>query len=300
MRILPASLLLFLTIGLLSLAVTASKPASTAAAAAGAAEAAPAAKPTAPLAAKPQAIVGVVCDSAGKPIKSGVVVTVAGRTTLGGARADYTVTPDENGRYESDLPDGVYKVWATVDVDYNGRHFRLPLASEDKKDMHAAYNSAKGIVKNFTWQLSGLLPGARPREYGSYWGVGVLLFDAGPTFEPDKHLKGKYPGSSVVVHLEPVGPLVDGSKGKALDLETPSDALDIRNPKCKHLDVPLGDYKATATLKLKDGSRRPLMIEVGPRVEVSKPGIKASREVTLEYEQNENGSIPSFNLSLGE
>jgi hypothetical protein len=225
---------------------------------------------------------------------------LAGRTQLGGTRADYTVTPDENGQYESDLPDGVYKVWATVDVDYNGRHFRLPLASEDKKDMHAAYNSSKGIVKNFVWKLTGLLPGARPREYGSHWGVGVLLFDAGPTFEPDKHLKSKYPGSSVVVHLEPVGPLVDGSQGKALDLETPCEALYINDKRCKHLDVPLGDYKATAKLKLRDGRTRPLMIEVGPRVEVSQRGIPASREVKLEYAKGENGGIPAFNLSLSE
>lgn len=276
-----------LTNCLLSLAAAAAEPASSV-------------KPPAAPTAKPQTIAGVVYDSAGKPIKSAVVVTVAGRTTLGGTRADYTVMPDENGRYDSDLPDGIYKVWANVDVDYNGRHFRLPVAAEDKKDMHAAYNSAKGIVKNFVWKLSGLQPGGRPNEYGSYWGVGVLLFDAGPTFEPDKHLKGKYPGSTVIVHLEPVGPLVDGSQGKPLDLQTPSDALDIRNPKCKHLDVPLGDYKATAKLRLKDGRERPLMIAVGPRVEVSKPGIPAAPEVTLEYEQNENGSIPSFNLSLGE
>jgi hypothetical protein len=244
--------------------------------------------------------VGVVTDSAGKPIKSGVVVTVAGRTTLGGARADYTVNPDETGRYESDLPDGVYKVWATVDVDYNGRHFKLPLASEDKKDMHAAYNSAKGIVKNFVWQLSGLKPNSQPREYGSYWGVGVLLFDGGPTFEADKHLKTRYPGSVAVVHLEPVGPLVDGSAGKALDLETPSEALFINDKRCKHLDVPLGDYKATATLKLKDGTRRPLMISADPRPQVSKPAIPAAREITLEFEQNENNSIPNFSLRLTE
>ena len=166
--------------------------------------------------------------------------------------------------------------------------------------MHAAYNSAKGIVKNFVWRLSGLLLNARPNEYGAYRGVGVLLFDAGPTFETDKHLKARYPGSSVVVHLEPVGPLVDGSAGKALDLETPTEALYITDKRCKHLDVPLGDYKATAKLKLKDGGTRPLMIAVDPRVEVSKRGIPAAREVTLEFEQNENGSIPSFNLRLGE
>jgi hypothetical protein len=271
-----------------SLAATAAEPA------------APSPKPPPAPAPKPQAVVGIVYDSTGKPIKSGVIVTVAGRTTLGGARADYTVTPGEDGRYESDLPDGVYKVWATVDVDYNGRHFRLPLASEDNKDMHAAYNSAKGIVKNFAWKLSGLLPNARPNEYGAYWGVGVLLFDAGPTFEQDKHLKSRYPGSSVVVHLEPTGPLVDGSTGKALDLVTPTEALYITDKRCKHLDVPLGDYKATAKLRLKDGSERPLTIAVGPRPEVRKAGIPAAREVTLEYEQNENNSIPSFNLSLGE
>jgi hypothetical protein len=49
-----------------------------------------------------------------------------------------------------------------------------------KKDQHAAYNSAKGIVKNFVWKLTGLKPNGQPREYGSHWGVGVLLFDAGP------------------------------------------------------------------------------------------------------------------------
>lgn len=293
MQIIPASLLMSCV---LSLAVTAiaAEPA------ASAATAAPQVKPPPAPAAKPQAIVGVVYDSAGQPVKSGVVVTVAGRTTLGGTRADYTVTPDENGRYDSDLPDGVYKVWATVDVDYNGRHFRLPLASEDKKDMHAAYNSAKGIVKNFAWKLSGLHPGARPNEYGSYWGVGVLLFDGGPTFEPEKHLKSRYPGSSVIVHLEPVGALIDGSKGRPLDLQTPSEALYITDKRCKHLDVPLGDYKATAKLKLKDGSVRPLLISVDPRVEVSKRGIDASREVTLEFEQSENGGIPAFNLKLSE
>jgi hypothetical protein len=64
--------------------------------------------------------------------------------------------------------------------------------------------------------------------------------------------------------------------------------------------VPLGDYKATAKLKLRDGSERPLTIQVDPRPEVSKPRIDASREVKLEYEQNENNSIPNFSLRLGE
>jgi hypothetical protein len=297
MRPIPATLLLILTVGLLSLAIP--SPKRSAPSAATAAEPAPPQAPPKPTA-KPQAIVGTVTDAAGKPIKSGVVVTVAGRTTQGGARADYTVNPDDTGHYESDLPDGVYKVWATVDVDYNGRHFKLPLASEDKKDMHAAYNSARGIVKNFVWQLSGLKPNSQPREYGSYWGVGVLLFDGNPTFEPATHFKTKYPGSVAIVHLEPVGPLVDGSKGKSLDLETPAEALFINDKRCKHLDIPLGDYKATATLKLKDGTRRPLMIAADPRVEVSKPAIPPAREITLEFEQGENHSLPNFSLKLTE
>jgi hypothetical protein len=227
-------------------------------------------------------------------------VTLIGRTAKAGERAEYTATPGENGVYSSDVPEGTYKIWATADIEYNGRSFVLPLAPEDGKDQHAAHNSAKGIVKNFKLRLTGLKPGAKRGQYGSYWGQGILLFDADQGFDPANKLATKHPGSRVVVRLEPKGALIGGATTEPITLETPSDGLHINDPRCKHLDVPLGDYTATAKLVTKDGKELPLKISVGPRPQVRKPAIDAAASVPIEFFQSENNDIPAINLSFGE
>ena len=188
------------------------------------------------------------------------------------------LNPGEDGRYSGDVPDGTYKIWATAEIEYNGRVFTLDLAPEDGKDQHSPHNSAKGVVKNFRLRLTGLKPNAPRGQYGSYWGQGILMFDADRGFDANAKLAGKHPGSRVVVRLEPKGPLAGGATTEPITLETPSEAVHINDPHCKHLDVPLGDYKATAKLVTKDGRERPLKVAVGPRATGPQAGDRARRQ----------------------
>ncbi|MEZ0267460.1 MAG: hypothetical protein ACAI43_22240 [Phycisphaerae bacterium] len=265
----------------------------------------PTALPPASPVAKPGWILGVVYGPDNKPLSKGVTVIATARSSFDWGGKTYELKPDAAGQYAVQAKEGNYKLWATIDVDYNGRHFKLPLAPVDGKGEHDVQRVAErlqlGIVKGFQWRLTGLQPGGTEKD-GPYFGVGVNVSDAAPRFEPDTHLSKKYPGSSVVVRLEPTGPLVDGSAGKPLDLESPTDSLyDDRNPKRKFPDLPLGDYKATARLKLKDGTERPLNVAALPRPLARKPAIPAARQITLEFAQPaEGGWIPAFELAVSE
>jgi hypothetical protein len=172
------------------------------------------AKPTPapkPPQAKPGTIAGVVSDERGNVIKDARIrVFVSGISGSFGQRNEFNYDVGEDGTYSFEMPDGVYKIWAEVEKEYNGRQYRLQLYPEDKRDWNAGHSTKNGVVKNFVWKVSGLKPGGDRKMPSAYYG-GTITFQDKNHYDDEKKLLGKYPKANVVLTFTPRGPLVDGS-----------------------------------------------------------------------------------------
>jgi len=247
-------------------------------------------------------ISGIITDSRGKPIKGGrATVTLAGKTLAGGERAGYTVTADENGAYSADVPDGIYRIWAELRVEFNGRTFKLPLHPADGKDSDAPHNSKPGVVKNFVWKLTGPVPGKEPGSYWSNYGQSVFVFDAETSLaNPEKKLAKKYPGATVVVKMIPKGSLADGSQGQALMFKMPVEATQFGTDQARLWDIPLADYMVFAVLTTKDGKEKPLQISTAARAWVQREQTAFGNETLVDFAWSENSANPQVEVRIKE
>jgi hypothetical protein len=242
-----------------------------------------------PPAAKPGVIAGVIADERGNVIRDAKVrIIISGISGSFGQRNDFTFEANEDGTYGFDIPDGVYKIWAEIDTEYNGRQYRLRLHPEDKKDWNAGHSTKSGVVKNFVWKVSGLKPGGDKKMFSSYYGPAVTIEDA-DHYDDAKKLLALYPRGKVVARFAPRGKLIDGSEIKPFEREFPVSAFQQYSGKIP--DVPLGDY--TVSAKLVDGNREvPLKIRWHRPGVVEKPPLAETAEI--EFVQ------PSLVESLGE
>ena len=208
------------------------------------------AAPDAP-AVEPHTVAGRVTDAQGNliDVEGAKPTVVLSGTTLAGHRTTLNFDVEDTGLYSQEVPDGVYKIYGFIDLDYNGRAYHLPLHPEDNKDVHTSHGSRKGVVKNFVWKLTGLKPGSDKKFPTSYYG-GTLEVSDTQHYNNGKRLLDRYPGATVSVTLKPRGPLLDGSKGAPLNFEADVAQLDGWP---KFFDVPVGKYAATAKLVLPDG-----------------------------------------------
>src|SRR5439155_14548322 len=226
---------------------------------------------------KPGHLTGKLSDAQGKPI-SNVTVSIFGFTDNGEPVTRETKVAGPAGAYDLELPSGKYNTpTARIAVDYNGRHYELPLAAADgTKEWLDQKESRLGMVRDFVWKIAGPVPGGDPLSPSGYWG-GTIEFDKGADLGDI---------AKIEINLRPEGPLIDGSEGKPV--------VFIRVWPWKKredhylLDVPLGRY--TATAKILIGTRpKPLRLvsyTVDPSsVEQVQP--KMSPSVPIEFECRE-------------
>lgn len=236
---------------------------------------------------------GRITTMAGKPLAN-VAVNIWG-TADSGAQVRYELKTDANGIYRQKLRPGVYGVSTEYHRQYNGSDYRFYLAPNDGKT-GAQYDPTPGVVKNFTWKISGLKAGERPGEAGThtepnkYYGNSAQISIRQNGF--DTFL---FPaGSSIEVIFTPVGSLIDGSTGKPQKRTFRYDGNTSSSGRYLYAtDLPVGAYTAAATYVKPDGSREAL-------------GIKASLDfngpftpsVKVPFKPTSFGDLQQFQLTL--
>ncbi len=161
--------------------------------------------------AQPDIICGRPVDSQGHPLGgASASVSVFGVSTSG-EQLDYPlVQPNTDGTYSIQVTDGVYMVQGYTNPTYQGIRWNLTMHPDDNSQV--GLPSTSGIIKNFTWELTGLEPppaDGTPLDpadpYQHYGAVIGLELDGTPPV-----------GSRFQFTLTPQGPLVDGSTGQTL------------------------------------------------------------------------------------
>ncbi len=165
---------------------------------------------------------GRVVDTQGKPIK-GAEITV---NNTGGVINNLIGYSDANGNYKIKLSTGggpligSYYVRGHVTLNYLNYPFKLALFVEDD----SAFSPEEGAVKNLKLMVAG--PRSNFGDSGWYGG----------TIEVDNHTRNAH-FPNIEVTLEPIGPLVDGSRGET----------QVARPDWLYsYNVPVGQYKITA------------------------------------------------------
>lgn len=233
--------------------------------AAGDAKPGPAAADTRPADArrKPGWIVGAITDAGGKPVTGVQFDVVAFGTTIqGGQRAEFKLEVDEQGRFEQQLPDGLYAVRAYVVKEFEGNRYRLQLHPNDGKHEQTKLPSKPGLVKDFTWRTAGLRPGYDPAAPSAHYGTTYQFYDANYLGEDPEKLAGKFGATAnLVVTMTPRTPLVDGSKGEVVTFTTPLPEIGRsgRSNKARP-DVPVAAYRVEAKVVTADGKDHPLKV----------------------------------------
>jgi hypothetical protein len=195
------------------------------------------------------------------------VIIRNGSVTMG-TNSYFEITPDAGGRYAQQVYDATWGVTAYVSTQYKGRSYNLWLHPVDEIDT-PSQPSAAGLVKDFVWRVAGPRPAAKqnPDSPESYYGgtidIGTDadfgLFSGGGFIDPHQ-----YPaGSQIRVELAPEGPLLDGSTGAVVTRDLVPGTLG----QAVLRDIPLGDYRASATLVEAGGRTTPL------RVATRLPGV---------------------------
>jgi hypothetical protein len=207
----------------------------------------PALQPATQTAAKPGRVTGAVTDAAGAPLKlqrSQVVVQVTGDLNDGKAYKGNQQL-DSNWRYSAEVPPGKYTASGFVKVNFQGKEFWLSL---DPVGGRALQDSAKGVVKDLQWKLTGLRPDSDRANPYSYYGSFVFMLYQGRTL-PD--------AAKVTFTMTPLTALADGSQGKPLTFQATGQEL----KKGKNLmDMPLARYRITGEVTMPDGSRKQALI----------------------------------------
>jgi hypothetical protein len=183
------------------------------------------------LAARPRTVRGVVLDGSGKPIVGAHLI--AHSSAAGGFRTSFEGRTDARGIYEIPLPVGICQVVnADCRVSYNGKNMLLPLHPADGERDN--FNAAPGHVENFVLRTGGggSGEGGEEADYGAP--MRVLTYDA-----PD--------GGVVELSLKPIGPLMDGSRGRTLVFRWPSrPSAGSHSAETFLSGIPAGRYTLTA------------------------------------------------------
>ena len=189
----------------------------------------------------PGHVTGTAVDTQGRPLQ-GTLVWMLPDVTDGVVQ----LRTDAQGRYVTpSLPDEPYNAYAWQQVDYRGHTFCVRLAAAST-DQYAAFSPRDGVIRNFKWQLTGVMPDQN-HEHANF-GAEVRLMNGS--------WDGTHPltrDSMVEVTLTPDGPLIDGSAGQTI-------VRTVRFYDGFLYDLPLGHYLVTAAEVLPDGTRMPLVL----------------------------------------
>lgn len=227
--------------------------------------------------AKSGQVVGWAVDSAGKPL-AGATVHIYG-TTMAGQNTRFEKPVGRDGKFSQRVPDGIYGVRAEYVHQWNGRGYTMALHPIDGITARS-HDSEEGIPKDFVWKISGLRPGQTAgepgthNEPGKYWGGSLQIGFHQPGFDsvtvPD--------GATLVVTLNPEGPLFDGSRGSPLTFRRTFGGHVRATSYYYPADIPLGVYTLRVALE-QGGATRAL--EVKKSLEFDAPFTAATQVEVL-------------------
>jgi len=172
---------------------------------------------------EPGKVKGVALDTQNRPL-SGATIDVCSSVFWESCVSGST---GSDGSYSVTLtPTNVWRADGSITRNYDGKAFCLPLAIDNDN----TFASSDATIRNFSWKLSGLIPGQNADGYASsYFGATLnVVFD----FSLDQH--------RVRLHFVPNGSLVDGSTGTAFSAiagDWASNAIG---------NIPVGVYTVTA------------------------------------------------------
>ncbi len=174
---------------------------------------------------------GVVTNSQGAPLEG--VEVYADNTLL--YDSNLLAATDASGTYRIDLSilNTTWHAGASLQTTFEGETYEISLAPDDD----SIFATSTGAIRNFTWKTSGERP-----EGDSYYGSVVYVYgDYSVDFSLD----------NVELTLTPDGPLIDGSTGQTLVVESVGGQID---------DVPIGRYTVTGRYLDPSGAVRPMLI----------------------------------------
>jgi hypothetical protein len=230
---------------------------------------APAGAPSTPAvpAAKPGVAAGRIYRPDGKPIgidkaKYQVTITgVAGR----GENVAYSPSPDAGGAWSTKLADGIYRApRATAVIPFAGDVFNYVLVPT--ADVLETDSTAKGIVADFVWQISGPHkmyedkpdPGNHTHWFGA---TSSLVWN--PTYPAGEGRQKSHEipkGTTFSFTATPKGKRIDGADGKPLTWTRGWDwALGVVPNTLNDMPPTTGGYRITGKAVAPDGKERPVL-----------------------------------------
>mgnify|MGYP000855995318 CR=1 FL=1 len=172
-------------------------------------------------------LVGKVTDPQGNPLVGATIYT--DNTVFKGRGAEVTTASD--GTYQVQIPKDLGQ-WVSkgyIIKQYNDRVYKIVLDPENPD----SFTAEEKPIRNFQWKLTGHVPDL---SLDLYYGGTAELFR-------DPNVEGLQDSENIEFTFTPVGPLIDGSTGKTLKLQ--SNKLNRNFLK----DIPIGRYKISAVHK---------------------------------------------------
>ena len=203
---------------------------------------------------------GKAIDTNGNPL---VGAEVAVENTLVGYHSSANGATDTNGNYQINLSTvGTFHASAYLNKTFNGKQYKLALHCDNNE----AFGN-EGAVRNFEWKLTG----TKPVAADGFYGAAVELYN-----EPGYYIDE----NDIVVALNPLGSLIDGSAGTVISRHPIVTSYAVLN------DIPLGKYEASATY-----NGTPLKLK---KLDSNQP---YQATVVVEFEQEISSGTPVFRLS---
>jgi hypothetical protein len=239
---------------------------------------------------------GYALNTNGKPLKGVRIMIAAPALGYGYGSTAQTVRTDARGYYEiKPMFGGCTVRSAGYLTTYRGKIYALPLHPVDGQIDSIDNN---GEIENFVLLTYGPVSAAKaddnPEYSGAYYGGAFTLnywtreatnLDAPPT--------NLVLDSVVEITLTPVGPLLDGSKGRVLVIRkkiTPRGYFPIN-------DIPLGRYKIKAALVSEGG--RPLKIkENGVSGREAMTPSETKGEATIQF-RSDGSDLSTLGFMMG-
>jgi hypothetical protein len=183
---------------------------------------------------------GVAVDTQNRPL-SGAQIKVCNAVPVFG-QGCVNATTGADGSYSLRLgSNNVWNVYGSITRSYNGATYCLPLAVDNTDTV----STTNGAIRNFSWKLSGLIPGRiDDHSAGSYFGASLNT------------AFGSLDRNQVRVSFVPNGPLIDGSAGSSFSAiagEWLSNSIG---------NIPLGVYTVRAEYLQPAGAAIPLRVSL--------------------------------------
>ncbi|MFD2920851.1 carboxypeptidase-like regulatory domain-containing protein [Terrimonas rubra] len=199
---------------------------------------------------KAYTISGIIKDASGNPVP-GARIRVENPT---GDNIHFTARTNEAGRYSVTVSAiGGYKIYAWKEVELNNEVYQVRLGMEKDADYDAFSVPASGVVKNFTWKLSGRIPDRTiSRENGTGYFGGTIKFINYNSLADEMPA-----GTQVTIQLTPTtgARYLDGSTAAGKIVEKKFTIAAGVGQAYYINDIPATHYKITASATLNGNSK---------------------------------------------